>query len=126
AASVARLLDAFRADHRFGDAEITVELNPGQLEVARVAELRACGVTRLSIGLQALDGGVLRRLGRAQTGDQARRGLEAWLPARFAALSIELTFGAPGQTLGTLLGDVETVIDLGVPHVSAYALTLEP
>lgn len=124
--SIARLLDAFRAEHRFADAEVTVELNPGQLEVARVAELRASGVTRLSIGLQALDGGVLRRLGRAQTGDEARRGLEACLAAGFATLSIDLIYGAPGQTLEVLMRDVEAVIDLGVPHVSAYALTLEP
>ncbi|MGH7289957.1 MAG: radical SAM family heme chaperone HemW, partial [Myxococcota bacterium] len=124
--SIARILDAFRTRHRFREAEVTVELNPGRLEVARVAELRASGVTRLSIGLQALDGGVLRRLGRAQTGDEARRGLEACLAAGFASLSIDLIYGAPGQTLDTLLRDVETVIDLGVPHVSAYALTLEP
>jgi oxygen-independent coproporphyrinogen-3 oxidase len=94
--------------------------------VAGVPGLRACGVTRLSIGLQALDGSVLRRLGRAQTGEQARRGLEACLAAGFASLSVDLIYGAPGQTLDTLLRDVEAVIDLGVPHVSAYALTLEP
>ena len=124
--SIARLLDAFRAELPFGDAEITVELNPGQLEVARVPDLRACGVTRLSVGLQALDGDVLRRLGRAQTASEARRGLEACLAAGFASVSIDLIYGAPGQTLDTLLRDVETVIDLGAPHVSAYALTLEP
>ena len=124
--SIARILDAFRAEHRFRDAEVTVELNPGQLEVARVPDLRACGVTRLSIGLQALDGAVLRHLGRAQTGEEARRGLEACLAAGFATLSVDLIYGAPGQTLDTLMRDVEAVIDLGVPHVSAYALTLEP
>jgi oxygen-independent coproporphyrinogen-3 oxidase len=126
-ASFARLFAALRAAFRFaGDAEITVELNPGQLEVARVPELRAQGVTRLSIGLQALDDTVLRRLGRAQAGAQARAGLEACLAAGFASLSVDLIYGAPGQSLDRLLADAEAVIDLGVPHVSAYALTLEP
>jgi oxygen-independent coproporphyrinogen-3 oxidase len=125
-ASIARLLDAFAAELHFATPEITVELNPGQLEVSRVPELRALGVTRLSIGLQALDDGVLRRLGRAQAGEQALRGLEVCIAAGFASLSVDLIYGAPGQSLDTLLGDVERVIDLGVPHVSAYALTLEP
>ncbi len=125
--SFARLLGALRAAFRFApDAEITVELNPGQLEVARVPELNAQGVTRLSIGLQALDDTVLRRLGRAQAGAQARAGLEACLAAGFASLSVDLIYGAPGQSLDVLLADAERVIDLGVPHVSAYALTLEP
>ena len=124
--SIARLLDAFRADLVFRAPEITVELNPGQLEVARVPALAALGVSRLSIGLQALDDMVLRRLGRAHAAGEARRGLEACLEAGFASLSVDLIYGAPGQTLETLLRDVETVIDLGVPHVSAYALTLEP
>lgn len=124
--SIARLLEAFRAELRFAEPEITVELNPGQLEVSRVPGLRALGVTRLSIGLQALDDTVLRRLGRVQGGEQALRGLEACLAAGFASLSADLIYGAPGQSLETLLGDVERVIELGVPHVSAYALTLEP
>jgi oxygen-independent coproporphyrinogen-3 oxidase len=124
--SIARLLDSFCADLRGSDPEITVELNPGQLEVGRVPELRAHGVTRLSIGLQALDDTVLRRLGRAQAAGEALRGLEACLAAGFASLSVDLIYGAPGQTLEMLLRDVDRAIALGVPHVSAYALTLEP
>ena len=123
--SIARLLEAFRADLHFVAPEITVELNPGRLEVSRLAQLRALGVTRLSVGLQALDDTVLRRLGRAQAGPEALRGLEACLAAGFSSLSVDLIYGAPGQTLETLLRDVESVIDQGVPHVSAYALTLE-
>lgn len=124
--SIARLLEAFQADLRFDSPEITVELNPGQLEVSRVPALRALGVNRLSVGLQAFDDTVLRRLGRAQAGAEALRGLEACLAAGFESLSVDLIYAAPGQTLETLLRDVDTAIDLGVPHVSAYALTLEP
>ncbi len=126
AESVARLLEAFAADLHFASPEITVELNPGQLEVSRVPGFRAAGVTRLSVGVQAFDDAVLRKLGRAQKGREALHGLEACLAAGFDSLSVDLIYGAPGQTLDALLGDVETAIDLGVPHVSAYALTLEP
>src|SRR5262249_38879359 len=127
AKSIGRVLEAFAADLSFAsDAEITVELNPGQLEVARVPELRALGVTRLSVGLQSTEDDVLRRLGRAQTAQEARRGLEACLGAGFRSLSADLIYGAPGQTLDSLARDVGTLISLGVPHVSAYELTLEP
>jgi oxygen-independent coproporphyrinogen-3 oxidase len=126
AKSLARVLEALAADCVLAGAEITVELNPGQLEVARVPELRAAGVTRLSVGVQSLDGEVLRRLGRAQSADEARRGLEACLAAGFESVSADLIYGAPGQSVETLLRDAEILVDLGVPHVSAYALTLEP
>ncbi len=124
--SLGRLLEALAADLALQGAEITVELNPGQLEVSRVPELRALGVTRLSVGLQSTDGEVLRRLGRAQRADEALRGLETCLAAGFESLSADLIYGAPGQTVAGLLRDAERVIALGVPHVSAYALTLEP
>ncbi len=124
--SLERVLAALAAALRFDAPEITVELNPGQLEVARVPELRALGVSRLSIGLQSTDDTVLRRLGRAHRADEALRGLDVCLAAGFDSLSVDLIYGAPGQTTELLLRDVERVIARGVPHVSAYALTLEP
>jgi len=123
--SLDAILSMLAADLRFAEPEITVELNPGQLEVARVPELRALGVTRLSVGLQSADDAVLRRLGRAQSASEALRGLEACLAAGFASVSADLIYGAPGQTVAGLLDDAERVLALGVPHVSAYALTLE-
>jgi oxygen-independent coproporphyrinogen-3 oxidase len=83
-------------------------------------------VTRLSVGVQSLDDTVLRRLGRAQSAAEARAGLEACLAAGFASLSADLIYGAPGQDAELLLRDADALLDLGVPHVSAYALTLEP
>jgi oxygen-independent coproporphyrinogen-3 oxidase len=125
-ASVERLLRAL--EDRFGGpaAEVTLELNPGPLEVDRAPGFRDVGVTRLSVGVQSFRDLTLKRLGRAQRGDHARRGLEACLAAGFASLSADLIYGAPEQNEDELLEDLERLIALGVPHVSAYALSIEP
>jgi oxygen-independent coproporphyrinogen III oxidase len=124
--SIARVLAALGAAFRGPAREVTLELNPVDAELARVAEFRAAGITRLSVGLQSLHDGTLKRLGRAHAGAEALAGLEHCLAAGFASLSIDLIYGAPGQSEAELMADVDRVIDLGVDHVSAYALTIEP
>ncbi len=126
AASIERLLRAFSEAFRGSPEEVTLELNPGILECGRVPAYRDAGVTRLSLGLQSLHDLTLKRLGRAHTAAEALRGLEACLVAGFPSLSVDLIYGAPEQSEVELLIDVERVIELGIPHVSAYALTLEP
>ncbi|HXZ84796.1 MAG TPA: coproporphyrinogen-III oxidase family protein, partial [Myxococcota bacterium] len=125
-ATLARLLEALGARFPGPAHEVTLELNPGQLERARIPGFRAAGVTRASLGVQALDDAVLRRLGRGHAAADARAGLEACLCAGFASLSADLIYGAPGQDPGSLLAGADELIGLGVPHVSAYALTIEP
>jgi len=105
---------------------VTPELNPVDAQLERGADFRAAGVTRLPVGLQSLHDGTLKRLGRAHAGAEALAGLEQCLAAGFDSLSVDLIYAAPGQSEAELLGDLERVIDLGVDHVSAYALTLEP
>ncbi len=106
--------------------EVTLELNPGTGECARVGAFRAAGVTRLSVGVQSFDDLTLKRLGRAHKGDEALRGLEACLDPPFRSVSVDLIYGAPGQTEDSARRDLERVLELGIPHVSAYALTVEP
>lgn len=125
AACVERLLEALAA--RFGSPEeVTLELNPGLPESQRAAEFAAAGVTRLSVGVQSLHDDTLRRLGRAQRATETRRGLETCLAAPVRSVSADLIHGAPGQTPDDLFADLAALIELGVPHLSAYALTLEP
>ena len=126
AASIERLLRAFSEAFRGSPEEVTLELNPGILECGRVPAYRDAGVTRLSLGLQSLHDLTLKRLGRAHTAAEALRGLEACLVAGFPSLSVDLIYGAPEQSEVELLMDLERVIELGIPHVSAYALTVEP
>lgn len=126
AACVERLLGALAA--RFGSAaaEVTLELNPGLPESERAADFAAAGVTRLSVGVQSLHDDTLRRLGRAQRAAETLRGLETCLAAPLASVSADLIQAAPGQTPAELFADLGRLVELGVPHVSAYALTLEP
>jgi oxygen-independent coproporphyrinogen-3 oxidase len=123
--TVERLLGALRGAFVGEPEEVTLELNPGAVEIDRVPGFRGAGVTRLSIGVQSLDDERLRRLGRAHKAREALRGLEACLAAGFHSLSADLIFGAPGQTEEEVLRDLGRLLDLGIPHLSAYALTIE-
>jgi oxygen-independent coproporphyrinogen-3 oxidase len=106
--------------------EVTLELNPGTAEVARIPGFREAGVTRLSVGVQSLHDRTLKRLGRAHRARDALRGLERGLAAGFASLSVDLIVAAPEQRESELLADAERVVALGAAHVSVYDLTIEP
>jgi oxygen-independent coproporphyrinogen-3 oxidase len=126
AASVERVLRRLAEVFRGDPSEVTLELNPGRVECERAPEFRAAGVTRLSVGVQSLHDLTLKRLGRAHRAADALRGLEAARAAGFQSLSVDLIYGVPDQTENELMADLSRVIALGVPHVSAYALTIEP
>jgi putative oxygen-independent coproporphyrinogen III oxidase len=106
-------------------AEITLEANPGTVEAARFRGFRHAGVNRISVGVQSFDEGMLKALGRIHGGDEARRAIAAAL-ASFDNVNADLMYGLPAQTLAMARADLEEAIALGVPHVSAYQLTIEP
>jgi putative oxygen-independent coproporphyrinogen III oxidase len=108
------------------DCEITVECNPSSLDRASAEALRRAGVTRLSIGVQSLRQERLSFLGRRHDPQGARRALTAAYDAGFPHLSGDLIFGLPGQPWQEAVEDVQELLTLGVDHVSAYALTIEP
>ncbi len=126
--SLGRVLEAAR--ETFGRVaasalEITVEVNPGEVDTARLAALRDCGVNRLSIGVQALEDRLLVTLGRNHTAAAALACLPAARAAGFDDVSVDLMFGVPGQSLDDWRRDVDAVLSLAPEHVSAYALTVE-
>src|SRR5262245_34222621 len=106
-------------------AEITLEANPGTVEAARFGGFRGAGVTRISVGVQSFDDAMLRKLGRIHGAVEARRAVEAALAA-FDTVNLDLMYGLPGQTLEMARADIEAGVATGVPHLSAYQLTLEP
>jgi putative oxygen-independent coproporphyrinogen III oxidase len=124
--SIDRLLTAVRtlimADP---ETEITMEANPGTFERERFRGFREAGVNRLSLGVQSFDNAKLAAIGRVHGADEARRALEAALEI-FPTVNADLMYALPGQALEEALADVREAIAFGVPHVSAYHLTLEP
>jgi oxygen-independent coproporphyrinogen-3 oxidase len=126
--ALGRVLDAARA--AFGGPpaaalEITVEVNPGEADQAHLAALRACGVNRLSIGIQALDDGLLAGLGRNHRAAAGPACVRAARAAGFDNVSVDLMFGIPGQSGDDWRRALDAVVGLAPEHVSAYALTVE-
>ena len=117
------ILAAF--DGHAPDLEITVECNPSSLDVEKAQALAAVGVNRLSVGVQALDEGRLRYLGRLHDAQGALRALRSAQQA-VGRVSGDLMFGTPGQPPEAFLAEVSRLLDLGLSHLSIYALTIEP
>ena len=124
--SVAAILGLVRARHGIADdAEVTIEANPGPDERGDAAALVAAGVTRLSLGAQAFDAGLLRRLGRRHRPADVEAAVGAALAAGIISVSVDLLYDVPGQSVGAWAATLDAAIDLRVDHVSAYALTLD-
>ena len=124
------ILDALRESVGVAPgAEVTVECNPETVSAAKLADLRAGGVTRLSFGAQSMVPHVLASLGRehdpASVVTAARLAGEAGFAGTY---SVDLIFGAAGETLADWRASLEGVLalDPAPAHVSAYALTVEP
>lgn len=108
------------------DAEITCEANPESASPEFLAAARACGVNRLSLGVQSLDDGMLRLLGRAHDSALARRAVQNARAAGFANLGLDLIWGLPGQSPEHWLSTLRDALALKPRHLSCYALSVEP
>ena len=106
--------------------EITLEVNPSTVERERLPGFLEAGVNRISLGVQSFDDEVLRRLGRAHRAEEGRHTLLACRNAGFEAVSIDLIFSAPAQTLAGFERDLAEAVAFAPEHVSTYELTVEP
>lgn len=109
-----------------GDAEITLEANPGTVEQSRFEGFRAAGINRLSLGVQSFNPGHLQTLGRIHDDQAARNAINAARAAGFDNFNIDLMHGLPNQTVAEAVDDIEQALAFDPPHVSWYQLTLEP
>jgi oxygen-independent coproporphyrinogen III oxidase len=126
AAQVGRLLETVdRCFGLAGDAEVTLEANPGPDERGDLAAMRAAGVNRLSIGAQSLVVEELRRLGRRHSPSDVAATVTEARAAGFDNISLDLLYDIPGQTLGAWERTVSHALELRPEHLSAYALTLD-
>lgn len=125
-AQMQRIMEALHA--RFpisGDSECSMECNPGTATRENLAAYHSAGINRLSIGLQSSQDVLLKSIGRIHTFEQFLETLRFARDAGFQNVNTDVMHGLPGQTSDSYLDTLKTVCDLGVQHVSSYALILE-
>lgn len=105
--------------------EITLEANPDDLSEEKIMELSKSPINRLSIGIQSFFEKDLKLMNRAHNSDEAKKCL--MLATRyFANISVDLIYGVPDCTNQEWQENIQTALSFGVPHISSYALTVEP
>lgn len=107
-------------------AEITLEANPDDISFLRLREWKSAGINRLSIGVQSFFDEDLRWMNRAHNATQALHSIEAVIQEGFLNFTVDLIYGTPLLTDEKWKENVQIVTRLGVPHLSCYALTVEP
>ncbi|MBE9606892.1 coproporphyrinogen III oxidase [Acetobacteraceae bacterium H6797] len=125
ATTAALIEDATRFFQPVEGMEITLEANPTSVERQKLADFRAAGVNRLSLGVQSLDEKALRFLGREHSASQAIAALET-ARATFPRLSFDLIYARPGQAEAEWRAELRQALALAADHLSLYQLTIEP
>jgi putative oxygen-independent coproporphyrinogen III oxidase len=121
----ALLDDAARYFDPADDLEITLEANPTSIEAGRLADYRAAGVNRVSIGIQSLNETALRTLGRQHSAAEAVAAL-ALARRLFPRVSFDLIYARPGQDMASWRAELGTALAIAADHLSLYQLTIEP
>ena len=128
--TAAELDSLFTAIHRHfavaPAAEITLEANPDDLTPAKLRELAAASINRLSIGLQSFHEPHLRLMNRAHSAPESTQAVRAAQEAGFENISVDLIYGVPAPDHSLWEQDMAAAFALAVPHLSCYALTIEP
>jgi oxygen-independent coproporphyrinogen-3 oxidase len=107
------------------DAEITIEADPGTIDLTGLGTLRRGGFNRISIGVQAFDDGLLKQLDRLHSAADAHRALVWARRAGFVDLNLDLMFGLPGQSPAAWEKSLHEAIAIAPTHISVYGLTIE-
>jgi oxygen-independent coproporphyrinogen-3 oxidase len=108
------------------DAEVTLEANPGTLERRRLKEMQATGLTRISMGAQSFDAGLLKWMGRIHSPEEIVTAVQAARDATFDNLNLDFIFALPDQTMAQWSDTLDRAIALAPDHLSLYSLIVEP
>lgn len=119
---IKRLIEAIATQDT---TEITLEANPGDLNLNKLTDLRHIGINRLSIGIQSFDDTLLQLIGRRHNAEQAIKAVKEAQKAGFDNLSIDLMYGLPTQTMEQWKQSVSAALALHVQHISCYCLSYE-
>jgi len=107
------------------DAEITLEANPDDINKIKATSWKEIGINRFSLGIQSFEDDYLQWMNRAHNASQCFAAIDIIRETGFENFSIDLIYGTPGQTKEGWIKDLQTAIDLKIPHLSCYALTIE-
>jgi len=107
------------------DAEITLEANPDDINKIKATSWKEIGINRFSLGIQSFEDDYLQWMNRAHNASQCFEAIDIIRETGFENFSIDLIYGTPGQTKEGWIKDLQTAIDLKIPHLSCYALTIE-
>jgi len=107
------------------ETEITIEANPGTVDMEKLRVYRRAGINRISFGVQSFDAALLKALGRIHDPEEAKQAVFMAKEAGFERISIDLMYALPGQTMRTWQETIETALQLPVDHISAYSLIVE-
>lgn len=105
--------------------EFTIEANPGDLTVEKIAVLQKSAVNRVSLGVQTFNDRHLKQIGRSHNEAQIYSTIDALKAAGFHNISIDLIYALPGQTMEDVKENVAKALALDIPHLSLYSLILE-
>lgn len=117
-----------RIDERFevlDDAEITLEVNPDSVTPEFLSTMRESGATRISMGMQSAVPHVLEALDRTHKPENVVSAVNAAVRAGFENISVDLIYGAPGESIADWKTSVSAAMELPINHISAYALIVE-
>lgn len=129
ASELAQLLETVHENYSiepYKEIEVTIEVNPEDVSEAKVNSWVEAGVNRVSLGVQSFDDADLKWMNRGHTADQAMESIELMQKAGIKNISADLIFGLPNRSLADWESNLAKMIDLGVPHISLYNLTIEP
>lgn len=107
------------------EPEITVECNPDDITPEKLSELKSFGVNRLSIGVQSFFNDTLQFMNRAHNASEAKTAIKMVQDCGIDNITIDLIYGVPGTDLLRWKEELNQMVELGVPHLSAYCLTIE-
>ena len=121
------IIDALHASFRISkNAEITLEANPDDINKTILDDWRAIGINRLSLGVQSFNDMELRWMNRAHTARESLQSIDEILASGISNFSVDLIFGSPLLTDADLEKNLDLILRKHIPHLSCYALTVEP
>ena len=107
------------------NVEVTLEANPNDLSLENLKDLKKSGVNRISLGVQSFEDDELKMMNRIHNANQALKAIE-WTSKVFDNFSVDLIYGLPKSDTSSWAHNLDTLISFNPPHISTYALTVEP